>query len=139
MRIHSPVYQSCGQGSARIYIMHGLLDPDANRIPLRIHDPNLPFDVNGSISRVPVSLIFDVLKMTDLIAELVDELIEAEVDLGLHLVVEELLLEHVERVEGGVVVQVQGVQHTLHVRGVLTVTKPFIITGDRYISKFFLM
>ena len=112
--------------------MHGLLDHDPNRTPLRIQDPHLQFDVDGSISRVPVSLIFDVLKMTDLIAELVDELIEAEVDLGLHLVVEELLLEHVERVEGGVVVQVQGVQHTLHVRGVLTMPKPFIIRRQIY-------
>ncbi len=59
----------------------------------------------------------------DLIAELVDELIEAEVDLGLHLVVEELLLEDVEGVEGGVVVQVQRVQHALHVRRVLGIIK----------------
>jgi len=59
----------------------------------------------------------------DLIAELVDELIEAEVDLGLHLVVEELLLEDVEGVEGGVVVQVQRVQHALHVRRVLEIIK----------------
>ena len=47
----------------------------------------------------------------DLFAELVDELVEAEVDLGLDLVVEELLPEAGERVVAGVVVQVQWVQH----------------------------
>ena len=48
----------------------------------------------------------------DLLAELVDELVEAEVDLGLDLVVEVLLAEHGECVVGAVVVQVQRVQHT---------------------------
>ena len=48
----------------------------------------------------------------DLLAELVDELVEAEVDLGLDLVVEVLLAEHGERVVRAVVVQVQRVQNT---------------------------
>ena len=46
----------------------------------------------------------------DLLAELVDELVEAEVDLGLDLVVEVLLAEHGEGVVRAVVVQVEGVQ-----------------------------
>ena len=48
--------------------------------------------------------------MASLLAQLVDELVEAEVDLGLDLVVEVLLAEHGEGVVGAVVVQVQGVQ-----------------------------
>jgi hypothetical protein len=46
----------------------------------------------------------------DLFAQLVDELVEAEVDLGLDFVVEELLAEDGEGVEGRVVVEVQGVE-----------------------------
>ena len=46
----------------------------------------------------------------DLFAQLVDELVEAEVDLGLDLVVQELLLEDGQRVVGAVVVQVQRVE-----------------------------
>ena len=46
----------------------------------------------------------------DLLAQLVDELVEAEVDLGLDLVVQELLLEDGQRVVGAVVVQVQRVE-----------------------------
>lgn len=45
-----------------------------------------------------------------LLAELVDELVEAEVHLGLDLVVEELLAEDGQGVEGAVVVQVQRVE-----------------------------
>ena len=47
----------------------------------------------------------------DLVTEFVDELIKAEVDLSFHLVVQELLLEVVQRVVGAVVVQVQGVEY----------------------------
>ena len=46
----------------------------------------------------------------DLFAELVDELVEAQVDLSLDLVVQELLLEDGQRVVGAVVVQVQRVE-----------------------------
>ena len=48
--------------------------------------------------------------LEDLFAELVDELVEAEVHLGLYLVVEELLLEVVQGIVGTVTVQVQRVQ-----------------------------
>ncbi len=54
-----------------------------------------------------------------LLAELVDELVKAEVDLRLHLVVEELLAEDCQGVVRAVVVQVQRVEHALHVGGVL--------------------
>ena len=47
----------------------------------------------------------------DLLAEFEDELVEAEVDLRLDLVVEKLLAKVRERVVRRVVVQVQGVQH----------------------------
>lgn len=47
----------------------------------------------------------------DLLAELVHKLIEAEVDLGLNLVVEELLPEHGEGVVSGVVVEIQWIQN----------------------------
>ena len=56
-----------------------------------------------------------------LLAQLVDKLVEAEVHLSLHLVIQELLAEHGERVEGRVVVEVERVEHALHVRGVLGV------------------
>ena len=46
----------------------------------------------------------------DLFAQFVDELVEAEVDLSLDLVVQELLLEDGQRVVGAVVVQVQRVE-----------------------------
>ena len=46
----------------------------------------------------------------DLFAQLVDELVEAQVDLSLDLVVQELLLEDGQRVVGAVVVQVQRVE-----------------------------
>ena len=45
----------------------------------------------------------------DLLAQLVDELVEAEVHLGLDFVVEELLSEHGEGVVGRVVVEIQWV------------------------------
>ena len=46
----------------------------------------------------------------DLFAQFVDELVEAQVDLSLDLVVQELLLEDGQRVVGAVVVQVQRVE-----------------------------
>lgn len=46
----------------------------------------------------------------DLLAELVDKLIEAQIDFGLHFVVQELLSEDSECVVRRVVVQVQGIQ-----------------------------
>ena len=50
----------------------------------------------------------------DLLAELVDELVEAQVNLSLYLVVQELPLEVVESVASAITVQVQGVQNVLH-------------------------
>ena len=47
----------------------------------------------------------------DLLAELVDELVEAQVDLGLDLVVEKLLLEHGERVVRAVVVKIERIEN----------------------------
>ena len=47
----------------------------------------------------------------DLLAELVDKLVEAEVDLGLDLVVEILLAEDGQSVVGAVVVQVQRIEY----------------------------
>lgn len=47
----------------------------------------------------------------NLLAEFVNKLIEAQVDLRFHLVVEKLFAEHSEGVVGAVIVQVQRVQH----------------------------
>ena len=55
----------------------------------------------------------------DLLAQLVNKLIEAEVDLCLHLIVQELLPEHGQRVVRAVIVQIQGVEDALHVGRVL--------------------
>lgn len=49
-----------------------------------------------------------------LIAEFVDELIEAEVDFGLEFVVEKLFLDFGERILRGVVVQIQRVENVFH-------------------------
>jgi hypothetical protein len=51
----------------------------------------------------------------DLLADLEDELIEAQVDFGLNLVVEESLVERVQRPVGGIVVQVKRVQQELSI------------------------
>lgn len=47
----------------------------------------------------------------NLLAQFVNKLIEAQVDLRFHLVVEKLFAEHSEGVVGAVIVQVQRVQH----------------------------
>jgi hypothetical protein len=49
----------------------------------------------------------------DLFADLEDELIEAQVDLGLNLVVQESLVQRVQRPVGRIVVQVERVQQEL--------------------------
>ena len=57
-----------------------------------------------------------------LITEFINKLIKAEVNLGLHLVVQELFTEHSQGVERGVVVQIQGVEDGLHVGTILELT-----------------
>ena len=52
-----------------------------------------------------------------LIAEFVDELIEAEIHFGFEFVVEKLLLDFGEGILGGVVVEIQRVENVLHHRG----------------------
>ena len=86
----------------------------------------------GDVSAQPLALLPEPLVQQDrpghvlvvrvhLLTQLVDKLVEAKVHLSLHLVIEELLAEHSERIEGRVVVEVEGVEDALHVRGVLGV------------------
>lgn len=62
----------------------------------------------------------------DLLAEVVDKLVETQIHFGLHLVVQELLAEDGQRVHGTVVVQIQRVQHVSATRGVMLVVQGMV-------------